>query len=90
MAKVYVDKALEKLNILRHSEREIVLKKEQETAVENLILRNDVLTVLPLERIYLSSIYFLAKQEFERQANNDATVCIVIISPQTSIQLCDL
>ena len=85
MAKVYVDKALEKLNILRHSEREIVLKKEQETAVENLILRNDVLTVLPLERIYLSSIYFL-----ERQANNDATVCIVIISPQTSIQLCDL
>ena len=82
---------LEKLNILGHSEREIILKKKQETAVENLILRNDVLyTVSPLERIYLSSIYFLAKQEFERQANNDATVCIVIISPQTSIQLCDL
>ena len=82
---------LEQLNILGHSEREIILKKKQETAVENLILRNDVLyTVLPLERIYLSSIYFLAKQEFERQANNDATVCIVIISPQTSIQLCDL
>ena len=58
---MYVDKALEKLNILRHSEREIILKKKQETAVENLILGNDVLAVLPLERIYLSSIYFLAK-----------------------------
>ncbi len=38
-----------------------------------------------LERSYLSTIYFLAKQEFERQANDDATVCIVIISAQTSI-----
>ena len=32
------------------------------------------------------TIYLLEKQEFERQANKDATaVCIVIISPQTSI-----
>ena len=42
-----MDKALEKLNILRHSEQEIILKKKQETAVENLILGNDVLAVLP-------------------------------------------
>ncbi len=82
-----MDKALEKLNIIRHSEREIFLKKKQETAVENLILGNDVLAVLPLERIYLSSIYFLAKQEFERQANNDATVCIVT---RRQVLFCDL
>ncbi len=44
---MYVDKALEKLDILRHSEREVIFKKKQETAVENLILGNDVLAVLP-------------------------------------------
>ena len=90
IAKVYVDKALEKLNILRHSEWEIVLKKERETAVENLILGNDVLAVLPtgFGKSMIFTIYLLAKQEFERQANNDATVCILIISLLTSI-ICD-
>ena len=85
-----MDKALEKLNILRHSEREIVLKKEQETAVENLILGNNVLAVLPTRfgKSMIFTIYLLAKLEFERQANNDATVCILIISPLTSI-ICD-
>ncbi len=75
-----MDKALEKLNILRHSEREIVLKKEQETAVENLILGNNVLAVLPTRfgKSMIFTIYLLAKLEFERQAN-DATVCILII-----------
>ena len=34
--------ALEKLNILRHSERELILKKEQQIAVENLLLVRDV------------------------------------------------
>ena len=34
--------ALEKLNILRHSERELILKNEQRIAVENLLLGRDV------------------------------------------------
>ena len=34
--------ALEKLNTLRHSERELILKKEQQIAVENLLLGRDV------------------------------------------------
>ena len=90
MAKVFVDKALEKLNILRHSGRKIILKKEQEIAVENLILGNNVLAVLPtgFGKSMIFTIYLLAKQEFERQANKDATICIVIISPLSSI-ICD-
>ena len=47
MANVYLEKALEKLNILRHSERELILKKEQQIAVENLLSGRDVLAVLP-------------------------------------------
>ncbi len=49
MARVYVKKALKKLNILR----EIILKREQEIAVENLMLGNDVLAVIQkvLERV---------------------------------------
>ena len=49
MARVYVKKALKKLNILR----EIILKREQEIAVENLMLGNDVPAVIQkvLERI---------------------------------------
>ena len=46
MANVYLEKALEKLNILRHSERELILKKEQQIAVENLLSGRDVLAVL--------------------------------------------
>ena len=37
MANVYLEKALETFNILRHSERELILKKEQQIAVENLL-----------------------------------------------------
>ena len=47
MANVYLEKALEKLNILRHSERELILRKEQQIAVENLLSGRDVLAVLP-------------------------------------------
>ncbi len=47
VVKVCVDKKPKRLNILVHSKREIILKKEQEIAVENLILGNDVLAVLP-------------------------------------------
>ena len=48
-----MDKKPKKLNILRHSEREIILKKEQEIAVKNLMLGNDVLAVIQqvLERV---------------------------------------
>ena len=53
VVKVCVDKKPKKLNILRHSEREIILKKEQEIAVKNLMLGNDVLAVIQqvLERV---------------------------------------
>ncbi len=60
VVKVCVDKKPKKLNILVHSKREIILKKEQEIAVENLILETMFLLyyqqVLPLERTYLSTI----------------------------------
>ena len=46
-------------NTLRHSEREIILKKEQKIAVENLMSGNDVLAVIQqvLERVY--DIYYI-------------------------------
>ena len=47
VVRVCVDKKPKtKLNILRHSEREIILQKEQEIAFENLMLGNDVLAVI--------------------------------------------
>ena len=90
MANVYLEKALGKLNILRHSERELILKKEQQIAVENLLSGRDVLAVLPtgFGKSMIFTIYLLAKLEFEKQATSDTTVCIVVISPLTSI-ICD-
>ncbi len=48
-----MDKKPKKLNILWHSELEIIIKKEQEIAVENLMLGNDVLAFVQqvLERV---------------------------------------
>ena len=79
-----------KLNILRHSERELILKKEQQIAVENLLSGRDVLAVLPtgFGKSMIFTMYLLAKLEFEKQAISDTTVCIVVISPLTSI-ICD-
>ena len=40
--RMYIWRSIGKLNILRHSERELILKKEQQIAVENLLLGSDV------------------------------------------------
>ena len=42
-----VSKALETLNILRNNQRNIILKEQQEVAVEELLLGKDVHAVLP-------------------------------------------
>ena len=39
---MYIWRSIGKINILRHSERELILKNEQQIAVENLLLGRDV------------------------------------------------
>lgn len=83
-----INTALEKLNILRHSQREIILKREQEIAIENLLLGNDVLAVLPtgFGKSMIFTVFLLARQEVDRRMNQDLLdACIVVISPLTSI-----
>ena len=93
MAKECINTALEKLNILRHSQRKLILKKEQEIAIENLLLGNDVLAVLPtgFGKSMIFTVFLLAKQEIERRNMNKdlrvniSTSCILVITPLTSI-----
>jgi ATP-dependent DNA helicase RecQ len=91
MAKECINTALEKLNILRHSQRKLILKKEQEIAIENLLLGNDVLAVLPtgFGKSMIFTVFLLAKQEIERRNMNlrvnISTSCILVITPLTSI-----
>jgi superfamily II DNA helicase RecQ len=93
MAKACVNTALEKLNILRHCQRKLILKKEQEIAIENLLLGNDVLAVLPTSfgKSMIFTVFLLAKQEIERRNMNKdlrvniSTSCILVITLLTSI-----
>ena len=87
IAKEFLDKALEKLNILRHSQREIILKKEQQVAIEQLLLGNDVLAVLPtgFGKSMIFTVFLIAKQEMDKQQDNNLTTCILVISPLASI-----
>jgi ATP-dependent DNA helicase RecQ len=94
MAKECVNTALEKLNILRHCQRKLILKKEQEIAIENLLLGSDVLAVLPtgFGKSMIFTVFLLAKQEIERRNMNKdlhvniSTSCILVIyTPLTSI-----
>ena len=61
VVKVCVDKKSKKLNILGHSKREIILKKEQEIAVENLMLGNDVPTSVAGTRL---TMFLLSYSKF--------------------------
>ena len=45
-AKLSIDKALERLNVSREKEK-IILKREQETAVKELLVGRDVMAILP-------------------------------------------
>ena len=87
IAKEFLDKALEKLNILRRSQREIILKKEQQVAIEQLLLGNDVLAVLPtgFGKSMIFTVFLIAKQEMDKQQDNNLTTCILVISPLASI-----
>ena len=45
-AELSIDKALERLNVSREKQT-IILKREQETAVKELLVRRDVMAILP-------------------------------------------
>ena len=61
--------------------------EEQEIAVEQLLLGNDVLAALPTgygtSMIY--TLYLLARQEMLDRMNKTNSECIIVISPLTSI-----
>ena len=56
--------ALENLNILRNNQRNIILKEQQEVAVEELLLGKDVLAVLPtgFGKSMIFTFFVLARQ----------------------------
>ena len=80
-------KSARNLNILRECQREIVLKEEQEIAVEQLLLGNDVLAVLPTGygKSMIYTLYLLARLEMLDRINETNSECIIVISPLASI-----
>lgn len=77
-----VVKALETLNILRNSQREIILKEQQELAVEELLLGKDVLAVLPtgFGKSMIFTIFVLARQEMLKRVEKDTATCVCHLS----------
>ena len=83
---VRVAEALETLNVLRGNQQQIILKEEQEVAVEKPLLGQDVLAVLPTGygKSMMFTVFALAKQLMKR-TENDISTSILVISPLTSI-----
>jgi superfamily II DNA helicase RecQ len=81
-----VAEALETLNVLRGNQQQIILKEEQEVAVEKLLLGQDVLAVLPTGygKSMIFTVFALAKQLMKR-TEKDISTSILVISPLTSI-----
>ena len=78
--------ALETLNVLRGNQQQIMLKEEQEVAVEKPLLGQDVLAVLPTGygKSMIFTVFALAKQLMKR-TEKDVSTSILVISPLTSI-----
>ena len=76
------------LNILRDCDREIILKREQEIAVEDLLAGKDVLAFLPttgFEKSLIFSLFVLAMQEMKKLTDENTSTCCLVIYPWESI-----
>lgn len=80
-AKKSMQEALDFINICRES-RQIILKEEQERAVKELTLGNDVLAILPMGfgKSMSYMIFILASQKMR-----STKTCILVISPLKSL-----
>ncbi len=74
------------VSVLRGNQQQIILKEEQEVAVEKLLLGQDVVAVLPTGygKSMIFTVFALAKQLIKR-TEKDISTSILVISPLTSI-----
>lgn len=81
MAEEALSNALSRLNILR-DDRKIVLKEEQEMAVNHLLNGRDVMAILPtgFGKSMIFTVFALAKQEL-----SSTKTSVLVISPLKSI-----
>ena len=82
-AKECVAQAIETLNVVRGNQQQIILKEEQQAAVEKLLLGQDVLAVLPTG--YGKTMIFTVLVLPSRRAEKDISTCILVIYPLTSV-----
>ena len=83
-----VTAALDCINILRNPYRKIILKREQEIVVKDMLGGRDVLAVLPtgFGKSMIYTVFAVAKGEFlKRSGARTTTTCVLVISPLKSI-----
>ena len=76
-----LDKALERLNVSREKEK-IILKREQETAVKELLAGRDVMAILPtgFGKSLIFTVFAIAKEQLRSEKT-----CVIVVSPLKSI-----
>ena len=72
-----LEKALERLNVSREKEK-IILKKEQETAVKELLAGRDVMAILPtgFGKSLTFTVFAIAKEQLRSEKT-----CVIVVSP---------
>ena len=82
MAEEALSRVLSRLNI-RQENCEIVLKPEQETAVNSLLRGRDVMAILPtgFGKSMIITIFALAREELM----SSTRTCVIVVSPLKSI-----
>ena len=72
-----LDKALERLNVSREKEK-IILKREQETAVKELLAERDVMAILPtgFGKSLIFTVFAIAKEQLRSEKT-----CVIVVSP---------
>ena len=76
-----LDKAPERLNVSREKEK-IILKREQEIAVKELLAGRDVMAILPtgLGKSLIFTYFAIAKEQVRSEK-----MCVIVVSPLKSI-----
>ena len=72
-----LDKVLERLNVSREKEK-IILKREQETAVKELLAGRDILAILPtgFGKSLIFTVFAIAKEQLRSEKT-----CVIVVSP---------
>ena len=76
-----LEKALEHLNVSRERDK-IILKREQETAVKELLAGRDIMAMLPtgFGKSLIFTIFAIAKEQLQSEKT-----CVIVVSPLKSI-----